>query len=251
MNLIPNTIHYIFGIDGKCCNKPLCNFHAWNIQLSKIYNPECEIMFHFLFEPPPSPTWDIIKKTCILNKISIDDINFGIDFKYSEHIVDLCRLHILKKYGGIYLDIDVACVKSFRNLLHNKCVMGIEIGNSEIIGLCNAVILSEINSEFINIWINEFYNDYREQWEYNCVRMPYNLSLKYPSLIHTEPVGSFFKFSWDNFGQQQLFEELNSYDESYCIHLWEHKNYEKLSNINTFTKQSTISKIYEKFIGLL
>lgn len=246
--MIPSKIHFVFGFNPQFCNKPLCEFHSWNIQLAKYHNPDCDIYFHYLYEPPSSNSWDIIKHICILNKVSHSELSYNINFKYTEHVADLYRLYTLYNYGGIYLDIDVACVNSLNKLLTHKCVMGIEYGNNDIIGLCNAVLLSEQKSDFIKIWIDEFKNDYREQWEYNCVKMPYELSKKHVDLIHVEPRHSFFKFSWDDEGKIQLFEQTHSYDESYCIHLWEHKNYHILSDLKNYKSQTTLSTIYKKFL---
>ena len=61
------------------------------------------------------------------------------------------RYIILNKYGGVYLDMDIICLKSFKDLYDYDFVMGVQnnYDSSEIYGLCNAVILSKKNSKMI------------------------------------------------------------------------------------------------------
>lgn len=243
--MIPKQIHYVFGFDENFCNKPLSYFHFWNVLSAKKYNPEYEIILHYIYEPIDNEWWDKIRQLCHINKINASDIN-RLPFKYTEHKVDLFRIQHLYNTGGIYFDLDVICLKPMDNFLSKSCVMGLEHGNDQIIGLCNAVILSEPRSDFLKIWIADFLSDYREQWEYNCVRMPYALYKKHPNLLHVEPISSFFKFSWDDQGKKQLFNENHSFDDCYCVHLWEHKNYSELKNIELST--NTLSNIYRSIL---
>lgn len=61
-------------------------------------------------------------------------------------VSDFCRLFVLAKHGGIYLDTDVEVLKSFDDLLNQKAFMGYE--DFRMIG--TSVIGSEPNSEFIS-----------------------------------------------------------------------------------------------------
>lgn len=243
--MIPNLIHYTFGFDEKFCNKPLSRFHFWNVLSARKYNPKYEIVLHYIYEPVENEWWENIRQLCHLNKLNGTDVD-RLPFKYTEHKVDLFRIQQLYNMGGIYFDLDVICLKSMDDFLSKSCVMGLEHGNGEIIGLCNAVVLSELRSDFLKLWISEFLSDYREQWEYNCVRMPYALSKTYPNLLHIEPSCSFFKFSWDELGKQQLFNENHPFDDCYCAHLWEHKNYVELKNFEL--SSNTISTMYKSVI---
>lgn len=245
--MIPKQIHYTFGFDENFCSKPLSRFHFWNILSAKKYNSEYEFVLHYIYSPVENEWWENIRQVCHLNKINVSNIN-KLPFKYTEHKVDLFRIELLYNMGGVYFDLDVVCLKSMNNFLSKSCVMGLEHGNDRIIGLCNAIVLSEQHSEFLRIWISEFLIDYREQWEYNCVIMPHVLSQKYPNLIHVEPTESFFKFSWDGLGKKQLFDEINSFEECYCVHLWEHKNYKELTSLDIYKHDNTLSKIYRNII---
>lgn len=179
----------------------------------------------------------------------------NLNFRYKEHMVDFLRLELLYQNGGIYLDIDTICVKAFDDLLNNVCVMGEEYGRQstqekkELIGLCNAVILSERNSSFIRLMLDSFHEDYRPGWNYNCVVKPYQIYVKFPDLVNVQPQSSFFKYSWDEDGRKSLFENSENTDDCYSVHLWESKNYEILKTYDLLTIQSTnntVCNIYKK-----
>lgn len=70
-------------------------------------------------------------------------------------VADVCRLHALLKFGGIYLDTDVEIIKPFDDLLSLLAFMGFE--DDAKIG--TSVIGSVSNGEFIN----EFYDIYTQR----------------------------------------------------------------------------------------
>ena len=54
---------------------------------------------------------------------------------------DILRYHILRKYGGIYFDMDIVCLKSFNNLIKGVDFI-VGMANVDTIELNNAVIAS-------------------------------------------------------------------------------------------------------------
>lgn len=253
--MIPKVINYIFGLDENFCNKPFHLFHYLNILSAYHVNNDYIINFYYKH----LPNHKLIKKledVCNFIQISDNQLVTECKFSYTEHISDLLRLNILNNSGGIYLDIDTVCINKFDNLLDKKCVLGIENihGNNnsvEIIGLCNACILSEPNMPFINRWIDTYKIDYKCDWNYNSVKVPYELYKKYPSELHVENSNSFFKYSWDNIGTMNLFDNISDISDCYSIHLWEHKNYNKLQLLTEKTIEttnSTLANIYKMYI---
>jgi len=57
------------------------------------------------------------------------------------------RCYVLYEYGGVYLDLDVECVKDLTPLLSNEFTIGIEDGHS----VNNAVIISEKGHPFLRM----------------------------------------------------------------------------------------------------
>ena len=70
--------------------------------------------------------------------------------------------------------------------------MGYQAKNTNMEGLCNAVILIKPNSQFINIWIQQYVNFNNEEWDKHSVFLPKILSEKYPELIDIKPQNLFF-----------------------------------------------------------
>lgn len=257
--MISKTIHYLFGLDSTFCNKPFEYFHYLNILSARNTNPEYVINLYYYYRP--KSTWfDKLEIDSICNLIKLDSLDVFIDsnkIAYTEHLSDILRLNLINKYGGIYLDIDTICIKTFDALLDRQFVMGVEgakIGDNNsnvMVGLCNAVLISEINSSFTNIWLDDYKNNYQRDWNYNSVKRPLQLSYEYPALIHVEPQSSFFKYSWEEHGKNAMFNENSDISDCYSLHLWEHKNYNYLIKYNKeYILQSncTIGNLYKNLI---
>ena len=67
-------------------------------------------------------------------------------------VADYVRLHVLKEYGGIYLDTDVEVLKNFDELLHLVAFTGFE-SESEI---TTGILASKKNGK----WVTELLKDY-------------------------------------------------------------------------------------------
>ena len=256
--MIPKKINYIFGLRENFCWKPFQYFHYLNILSAKILNPTYEFTLYYYYKPD-SEYFEKLSEFCKLIKLdNIPDEISGRKIEHGEHICDLLRIELIYREGGIYLDSDTICIKPFDDLLNNKFVMGLEWSNNErekdeIIGLCNAVVMGEQHNEFCKIWINEFYNDYQPEWNYNCVKMPYTLSQKYSDLINVQPRNSFFKYSWDKSGFADLYENNSDVSDCYVLHLWEScyyndlKLYDKDYIVNSNT---TVANQYKKYLAV-
>jgi hypothetical protein len=213
--MIPKKIHYIFGLDDSFCNKPFTYFHYLNVCSAKYINPGYEINVYYKFRPP-GEHFTNLASMCNLIKLDehLDIIYRSCNFIYTEHICDLLRLDILLQFGGIYLDMDTVCVRSFDDLLNHACTMGMEItSKNTIIGLCNALIISSPQNQFIQMWRDRIISDLKNpesnntSWNLYAVQFPYKLSSEYPELIHVEDHSSFFKYAWDEIGATKLFIE--------------------------------------------
>jgi hypothetical protein len=224
--MIPKLINFIYGINSVFFKKPFSYFHYLAVLSAKRANNNCEVMLHYRFESQNNEWWEKTKELVTLKKISYVPVSFGGKAViYPEHQGDYLRLIILKEYGGIYLDIDTITVKSFDPLLSHLCVMGTEDFGGNTNGLCNAVILSEPNSTFIQRWLERFNKDFEpHDWNHMSVRVPHLLSWLYPDIVHVLPPASFFKYNWHNI--IDIFNgDTSDLTGVYCIHLWESKLY--------------------------
>ena len=185
--IVPNIVHYLWftnvtGIKGK---------HGFNFvqyvsiqSVYKIQKPD-KIFFHCDVIPTDiwwQKAWRDFPLSIVFHP-SRSDI-FGVKSQHIEHISDIIRLEILLEHGGIYLDCDVMILKPLDPLRNYPVTMGKEDAHPM---LNAATILASPNSAFLWLWYNYYKTDFRpDQWVYNSGRVPFNISLKHPDLIHTE-----------------------------------------------------------------
>lgn len=246
--MTPKLVHYNFGFDPTFSYKPLSEYHYLNILSLKKTNPDFEILFHYHYEPSGT-WWDKIKK--IVKLLKIENISSYDKFKFIEHKSDIFRLETLIKYGGIHLDIDVVCIKKLDGFLHTNFLMGKEVVNGTVKGLCNAVMFSEKNSEFARIWLEKYNSDYTDAWSVNGVIQPYSLSILYPHLITVVSEDYFFKYSWTEECRKKIFFEEHDFSDCYCLHQWATKNndlLEKITYDRVLEEKNTLFNIYKSVL---
>jgi hypothetical protein len=190
---IPNTIHFIFGMDEQFGGKPFSYIHYLVLRSALAVNKPEQVVLHYAFEPR-TDWWEAVKPYVVLNRVTPPSRVFGKPIRNFAHRSDILRLDILRCEGGIYLDIDVFCVRSLRPLRSNNLVMGIELNR----GLCNAVILAEPKAPFLDLWIESYREFNHELWNYHSVHVPYRLAQTYPHLIKVVDEYSFFFPMYDD-----------------------------------------------------
>ena len=257
---IPNIIHFIYGFIEQKEEFELYKYIA--IKSASDINKPDKIFFYYYYEPY-GYWWDKIKPLLILEKIEKPTEIFGNKINHYAHQADIIRLEKLIKYGGIYLDIDTICLKSFKDLLKYDFVMGIQ-NNSDLTdeyGLCNAVILSAPNSIFANKWY-ESYKNFRsngrdEYWDEHSVLKPLELSKIYFNDIKVLPYNSFFYPLWYNINTILFREDynINEYkniiSNNYCIHLWDTYSNQHLKILDEniiFNKNTLYNILSRKFL---
>jgi len=258
---IPNIFHFIYGLLPQITEFEL--YHYLSVKSAiDVNNPE-KVYFYYYYQPYGT-WWDKLDDLSV-NKIKLSDEEFNIEINgkkinHYAHKADIIRLKKINEYGGIYLDIDTICIKSFNNLLKNDFVMGIQ---GEEYGLCNAVILSKPNSYFSRKWLEE-YSSFRsigrdEFWDEHSVKLPLELSKKYPQHIKVLNNRAFFYPLWNDINEILFTEYNESYKEiykniitnNYCIHLWDTYSHDYLKNLtkDVINSSNTIYNIIaRKFI---
>jgi hypothetical protein len=185
--MIPKIIHFIFGLSEDPSKREFSFYHFLAIKTAAKVNEDYKIIVHFCFEPK-SYWWSEVKKFVELNNVTTKKEIFNNQLSHYAHRSDVLRLEILKQYGGVYLDIDVISINSFDQLLKYEFVMGREENN----GLCNAVILANKNSQFLNLWYKEYKNFDEKFWNYHSVQLPHKIAKTNPELIRVLSEYSFF-----------------------------------------------------------
>jgi len=218
INTIPKIIHFIFF--------GLTEFefiHYFAIKTAYSNNKDYKIFLYNNIQPKNNKYWDKTLKYVNLIHVDIPTHINGIKLANYAHKADILRLQKLIEHGGIYLDIDVWTFKSYDNLLKTTktCIMGYQCKNTQFEGLCNAVILSTKNSEFLTKWFKLYDNYNPNEWDTLSVYAPLELSKTNSDLIQIMEQEYFFPISWWNFNEIMDNKETPYLKNSYCIHLWE------------------------------
>jgi len=245
---IPNIIHFVYGFKPQTTEFELYKYLA--IKSALLINNPSKIYFHYKYEPY-GYYWDQIKHSLTLEYVEPPSEIYGNQLTHYAHQSDVIRLQKLQKYGGIYLDIDTICLKSFEELRKYDLVLGVQSNqnDSEIYGICNAVMMCKAQHEFIIEWIDT-YTSFRsigrdEYWDEHSVLMPLHLVYKYvnqnqnQNQNHIKILNSnnFFYPLWYSINDI-LFNtniDIKEYkkiiNNNFCIHLWDTYSHDYLSSL--------------------
>lgn len=273
--MIPNILHFVFGMSPDFGGKPFSLVHYLSVKSAIELNQPDAAYFHYQYEPT-GVWWDKAKPLLTLVKTAAPEEIFGNKLYHVAHKADVVRLQVLKEMGGIYLDLDTISVKPLTHLLHHQFVIGQELKapvtpknwrqqlkvkliwkkvKKGTIGLCNAVLLSEKNSYFINLWLHH-YKTFRSKgrdkyWNEHSVLVPEKLAAVYPDFITRLSPYAFHYPLYDKTGLKLLFEEVCEFPEAYLHHLWESFSWGYLSALNAEKIQSedtTYNLIARKYL---
>lgn len=240
--MIPNIFHFCYGLSQDFGGKPYSLVHYLAVKSAHDLNKPDEIFFYYTFEPE-GEWWERTKEFVTGVRVDAPDNIFGNKLVHVAHKADILRLNVLIEKGGIYLDLDTICCKPFTGLLNYKFVIGRQ-GRWRKMGLCNAVIMSEVKSEFAQIWYNE-YKNFRSKgkdkyWAEHSVKVPLTLAKAHPDLLHIENYDSFHYPLYYPLSLKNLFVYNKNYPNAYCHHLWEGGSWEK------YLKNLTVKDILER-----
>jgi len=233
-SLIPNQFHFVFGLKEQ--NEPFHLAFYLCIESCLQVNKPDKIFFYYHYEPF-GRYWELLKEKITPVQMEFSPNPFqskykeqgAKEFSYAHH-ADFIRLEKLISHGGIYADIDTIFVNTIPDHLYSKpFVLGREIDlydpstKQSKPSLCNAFIMSPREAEFGVIWRREMENAFDGSWSNHCTILPYELSQKYPDLIHIEPQQSFFKHDYTPRGIYTLLQGCDSdYNGVISMHLWNH-----------------------------
>jgi len=272
----PNNLHFVFGMAPDFGGKPFSLVHYLSIKSAVDLNKPVQAFFHYQYEPA-GEWWEKAKPFLRLNKIEAPTQILGNQLYHVAHQADVVRLQMLQLHGGIYMDLDTISVKPLTEFLKHPFAIGkelrakwmaknwrqrlkfklglIKIKDGET-GLCNAVIVSEKNSDFVNLWLDE-YKNFRSKgrdkyWNEHSVKVPEKLSAQNPALITTLSPYAFHYPLYDDKGMKMLFEEIHDFADAYLHHLWESKAWDpylsKLTPELIRSKDTTYNLIARKYL---
>lgn len=224
--MIPKTLHYCFGMAPDFGGKPWSLVHYACVK-SAIERIRPKDVFLYCEFEPTGPWWDLTREMVTVEKIQAPTQVFGNALLHPAHRADVLRLEKLLSVGGIYLDTDIFVHRSFDPLLRYSAVLGEQRVKGTVTGLCNAVILAEPRTPFLEKWYAS-YRSFRsrgddDHWDEHSVEIPYKLSKAYPTEITTLPHRAFFEPTFIPRDLKRIFVSPKVLDLSaaYATHLWE------------------------------
>lgn len=146
---------------------------------------------------------------------------------------DIFRYEILHRYGGLYIDTDFECLKSFNDLLYLDFFTG--VARWEIPGFLNGLIASTPNHPILTEVINKLKSVSPGFHEIMDVTGPlfftpfvYKHMKAHPDeKVVVFPTSYFYAFPGDNRAAVRIDNETSraevckhKTDDSYCMHLW-------------------------------
>lgn len=232
---IPNNYHFIFGLKPQ--TEP---FHlAWYLCLRSCIevNKPDRIFFHYHTEPY-GEWWERIKPE--LELVYVDEESFiketdayhhneegrfieSQNLQYA-HQADFIRLRALLEHGGVYADIDTLFVKPCPvEFFSQPCVMGRETNTNEKETLCNALILAEPGSRFIERWLERMYEVFDGSWNRHSCLEPALISWEMPEMIEVVDKEYFYHYSYTTEDLIALLGRVDATPDNVCsIHMWNH-----------------------------
>jgi len=154
------------------------------------------------------------------------------------NLSNFMRLYLLVKYGGIYLDTDVVVLKPFKDLMANKCFLGIESCHDGNIILNNAILASVPGHFFITKCLYKLTDEFDGNEAANLsspiltTGVYSSLSSDEKSTVKIYPSDFFYPSCWNSK------DDVNITQNTVTIHQWNgswhtefdnlyHKNYKK------------------------
>lgn len=244
--MIPNIFHFVFGMAPDFGGKPFSLVHYLAIKSAVELNKPTAAVFHYQYEPA-GEWWEKAKPLLTLNQVKAPDTIMGNPLLHVAHKADVIRLQALQETGGVYLDLDTISVRPLTDLFHHEFIIGQELkaafvprnwrqrlkqklgwvrqNASASTGLCNAVLLAQKNSRFVNRWLEE-YKNFRstgrdKYWNEHSVLVPQRLAAEHPEELTQLSPYAFHYPLYDKEGLAKMFAEQHSFPDAYVHHLWE------------------------------
>lgn len=178
--MIPKLFHFIY------LGETDFYFHHYLAIANCFISQKCPIYLHYLKPPDKNNIWwrKALKFVTLVRAREVQSCNNEYVAFY-QHKADILRLEILQKYGGIYLDLDYIIIKNISKLCEENEFVVFEEKNQ---GISNAFLCFPPNNDFINEWLDHYYNNYLHYDKYEGGASEYWVlkSVKYPGKLYKE-----------------------------------------------------------------
>jgi Glycosyltransferase sugar-binding region containing DXD motif len=179
---VPNVIHFIYPVWHN--TRPLSYLNYMAVKRASVIQKPDKIKFWINKDPEPSLMWDMIKPLVEVNYIPMDGFYNGTKILWPQLQSDVTRLEILYKEGGIYMDTDMLMLRPLEDQLFSNFHMCLEPSKGEPTSACNALMISEPEASFVDIWLSHMEEALKsDTWAYGGVVKPLELAKVAPDLV--------------------------------------------------------------------
>ena len=236
---IPRTVHIVWFYP----NSTVFRFHQALSLLSvqKFLRPSKIFFWH---DSLPTGTWWLFACQSIAHLLFVPLERPRQVFNWSvsvpEHQSDVARIQLLRKYGGLYVDLDVILLRDLDPLFQYEVTMGAE--TPDILG--SGFIMARPNATFLELWLDSYRTDFDDSdWNRHSTKVPMELARRHPGLIHVE----WFTINRPNwFERKWLYEVGRLWDWSgnYAVHLWYREHNVEYSPQSIRRLNTTVAEIF-------
>jgi hypothetical protein len=177
---IPNIVHYVWLLNPRRDNTRLAFKHFLSLYAASIYWSPDKIFIHtdipegqFLPEPgneSPLDQWNLLmaqQPNVEINHIAAPTLVPGTNITINriEHKSDFLRLHMMRKYGGVYLDWDAHPLRDIRPLRYSgfKAIVGREPSHR----IQTGTYMAKKDSSLMKTWSEKMSLAYDGTWTHH------------------------------------------------------------------------------------
>ena len=217
---IPRIVHFVFGMKADFGGKPFGILSYVAVRSAFVMLRPHTIMFHYVHEPSGF-FWERAKPMLTLRRVEPVTHIGEHAVTHVAHMADWIRLQVLKTHGGVYHDLDVITLRPYPgDWWTEPFVMGLQ----DTRGLCNAVMMSVPDAEFIALWQERYVREFdQDDWDGLSVRLPLRLALDHPAAVYVLPKTAWFYPSWWDKGRMFEYDgwDWREHADQYAHHIAE------------------------------
>jgi hypothetical protein len=226
MRVIPNLATFVYIGD-----MPFSYVHALAVRSAAVVN-RFDRMRLICDRIPTGKWWDECRDLLEVQITTPPDNVFGVPLRHPSHVTDVIRFHEMLSTGGVFLDLDVLCVKLLNRYRGSACVLGRQERDGQEYGL-GCAVMCEPHARFIDQWFSGYdparslWHGFRSTgrdayWSEMSTRYASMLAQRMPDDLTVLDHTVFYPYNWEPAGLRTLFEEdVDLPGDTCCLHLWE------------------------------
>ena len=151
MKNLPNIIHFVYPVTEL--TRPLSYLNYIAVRRALLIHRPDRVLFWTNLNKLTGHWGELIEPMVTLMPCEAISEYDGTPIRWPQYMSDVLRLQILQEYGGIYMDTDMLLQKPLYEWMGDKMVMSWEPSEPLGVSVCNALIISPADNNFIFMWL--------------------------------------------------------------------------------------------------